>query len=124
QAPGHPPLVGRHFFGRPPRPGGFTGVPAAARKPEPAARRGQEGREFMRIVTWNINSVRLRLANIDRLTRLLQPDVMCLQETKVQDPDFPHEALDAYGYKYRAVRGMKNYNGVAVLSRLPFTANG
>jgi exodeoxyribonuclease-3 len=78
----------------------------------------------MRIVTWNINSVRLRLANVERLTETVKPDVICLQETKVQDPDFPHEALDALGYKYRAVRGMKSYNGVAILSRLPFTTNG
>jgi exodeoxyribonuclease-3 len=78
----------------------------------------------MRIVTWNINSVRLRLANVERLTKTLKPDVICLQETKVQDPDFPHEALAAQGYKYRAVRGMKSYNGVAILSRLPFTTNG
>jgi exodeoxyribonuclease-3 len=78
----------------------------------------------MRIVTWNINSVRLRLAHVERLTRTLNPDVICLQETKVQDPDFPHAALDAFGYKHRAIRGMKNYNGVAILSRLPFTANG
>ena len=73
----------------------------------------------MRIVTWNINSLRLRLRLLDRLTGALDPDVICLQEPKVPDALFPDEAPAALGYPYVARRGMKGYNGVAILSRLP-----
>lgn len=74
----------------------------------------------MRIATWNINSVRLR---IDLALRLLDehaPDVLCLQETKVQDEQFPRAAFEAAGYRHIAIAGMKSYNGVAILSRHPF----
>ncbi len=73
----------------------------------------------MRIVTWNINSLRLRRKLLDRLTEALDPDVICLQETKVPDELFPDEVPAALGYPYVARRGMKGYNGVAILSRLP-----
>jgi len=76
----------------------------------------------MRIVTWNINSLRLRLPLVERLVGALNPDVLCLQETKVEDGLFPHEALAALGFAHRAVVGMKGYNGVAILSRLPLGA--
>jgi exodeoxyribonuclease-3 len=75
----------------------------------------------MRIVTWNINSLRLRLALLDRLIEALDPDVICLQETKVPDELFPDAAPAKLGYPYVARRGMKGYNGVAILSRLPLT---
>ncbi len=71
------------------------------------------------IVTWNINSVRLRLDLLLQMAEMLRPDVICLQETKVPDPLFPREAIIAAGYPYVAVHGMKGYNGVAVLSRRP-----
>ncbi|WP_372617321.1 exodeoxyribonuclease III [Falsiroseomonas sp.] len=74
----------------------------------------------MRIVTWNINSVRLRLPLLADLVAQLSPDVVCLQETKCPDEVFPHEGVAALGFPYRAVRGMKGYNGVAILSKLPF----
>jgi exodeoxyribonuclease-3 len=73
----------------------------------------------MRIVTWNINSLRLRLPLLDRLIAALDPDVICLQETKVPDELFPDTAPAALGYPHVARRGMKGYNGVAILSRLP-----
>jgi exodeoxyribonuclease-3 len=73
------------------------------------------------IVTWNINSVRLRIGNLARLSRELAPDVICLQETKTPDEFFPHEAVEALGYKHRLIHGMKGYNGVAILSRVPLT---
>jgi exodeoxyribonuclease-3 len=73
------------------------------------------------ILTWNINSVRLRIDNVRRLVAELQPDVICLQETKTQDEFFPREAIEALGYKDIHIRGMKGYNGVAILSRLPLT---
>ncbi len=74
----------------------------------------------MRIVTWNINSFRLRLPLLTRLIDALDPDVICLQETKVPDELFPAEAPAALGYPFAAFRGMKGYNGVAILSRIPF----
>jgi exodeoxyribonuclease-3 len=73
----------------------------------------------MRIVTWNINSLRLRVSLLGRLIAALDPDVICLQETKVPDELFPDAAPAALGYPHVARRGMKGYNGVAILSRLP-----
>src|SRR4029453_13973481 len=73
----------------------------------------------LRLVTWNINSVRLRLDNLARIVPGHQPDVICLQETKVIDEDFPLEPLAALGYRHTLLHGMKSYNGVAILSRLP-----
>ena len=73
----------------------------------------------MRIVTWNINSLRFRLPLLERLARELSPDIICLQETKVADELFPEAAGPALGYPHVARRGMKSYNGVAVFSRLP-----
>jgi exodeoxyribonuclease-3 len=73
----------------------------------------------MRIVTWNINSLRLRAPLLERLVQALDPDVICLQETKVPDDLFPDAAPAALGYPYVARRGMKSYNGVAILSRRP-----
>ncbi len=73
----------------------------------------------LRIASWNINSLRLRLGLLERLIGALAPDVLCLQETKVPDELFPAEALRALGFAHIAHRGMKGYNGVAILSRLP-----
>ncbi|MCX7372149.1 MAG: exodeoxyribonuclease III [Alphaproteobacteria bacterium] len=73
----------------------------------------------LRIATWNINSVRLRLPLIADVQAALKPDVLCLQETKCPDELFPADAIQAMGYKHIAYRGMKGYNGVAVFSRLP-----
>ncbi len=75
----------------------------------------------MRIVTWNINSVRLRLDLIAELVRQVKPDVLCLQEIKVTGELFPAAALAEMGFTHQAVAGMKSYNGVAILSRLPIT---
>ncbi|HZU90491.1 MAG TPA: exodeoxyribonuclease III [Stellaceae bacterium] len=74
----------------------------------------------LRLVTWNINSVRLRIDNLLRLVGEWQPDIVCLQETKTRDELFPHEPLAAQGYRHMLVHGMKGYNGVAILSRRPF----
>jgi exodeoxyribonuclease III len=73
----------------------------------------------LRIATWNINSLRLRLGLLPRLIAELDPDVICLQETKVPDELFPTAAPAELGYPHFAYRGMKGYNGVAILSRLP-----
>ena len=74
------------------------------------------------VATWNINSVRLRINNVKRYLRLRKPDVLCLQETKCPDEFFPHEAFERLGYSHRLVQGMKAYNGVAILSKVPFKA--
>ncbi len=71
------------------------------------------------LATWNINSVRLRIDNVRRFIAETQPDVLCLQETKAPNEVFPREAFEALGYTHMLVHGMKGYNGVAVLSRLP-----
>jgi exodeoxyribonuclease-3 len=76
----------------------------------------------MRIATWNINSVRLRLPLLLKLAQEEAPDIICLQETKTPDEFFPHEALVAAGYKHIHIHGMKGYNGVAILSRRPFAS--
>ncbi len=73
----------------------------------------------MRLITWNINSVRLRIDLVRRLLEEQQPDVLCLQETKTPDDLFPREAIEAAGYRHMLVHGMKGYNGVAILSREP-----
>ncbi len=72
----------------------------------------------MRLVTWNINSVRLRLPLLIKLIDNLHPDVICLQETKTIDDLFPRDPLQALGYTAH-IHGMKGYNGVAILSRRP-----
>lgn len=75
----------------------------------------------MRLISWNINSVRLRLPILERLVRETEPDVVCLQETKCPDSAFPTDAIAALGYPHQAIAGMKGYNGVAIISRLPLT---
>ena len=75
----------------------------------------------MQVATWNVNSVRSRL---DHATQWLQTnpvDVLCLQETKVVNDDFPLAAFEALGYT-AYVHGQKSYNGVALLSRQPLEA--
>src|SRR5271168_1557931 len=73
------------------------------------------------VATWNINSLRLRQSLLHQLMEGLQPDVICLQETKVPDALFPEEIAGANGFEHVLKRGMKGYNGVAILSRLPIT---
>ncbi|MGI9481342.1 MAG: exodeoxyribonuclease III [Hyphomicrobiales bacterium] len=74
-----------------------------------------------KIATWNINSVRLRINLVERFLQGVQPDVLCLQEIKCQDEQFPHEPIKALGYDHIHVRGQKAYHGVATISRLPFS---
>jgi exodeoxyribonuclease-3 len=71
---------------------------------------------MLKIATWNINSVRRRLPLVVDWLVANKPDVLCLQETKVQDSDFPVEAFRQAGY-HSTFRGMKGYNGVATLTR-------
>jgi exodeoxyribonuclease-3 len=74
----------------------------------------------MKIATWNINSVRLRIDLVARFLREHEPDAIALQETKVINDLFPRKAFDKLGYTHHAIHGQKGYHGVAVLSRLPF----
>jgi len=73
----------------------------------------------MRIATWNVNSVRQRMDGLQAWLKERQPDIVCLQEIKCTDDAFPREPLEALGYNV-AVHGQKTWNGVALLSKLPF----
>jgi exodeoxyribonuclease-3 len=72
------------------------------------------------VATWNINSVRLRMDLVERLVAERSPDVLCLQETKVEDGKFPLSDIRRLGYSNIAFNGQKGYHGVAIFSRLPF----
>ena len=73
----------------------------------------------MRIATWNINSVRLRLHHVLRFVKEQNIDIMCLQETKTEDKYFPISEFINVGMKHYNFRGEKSYNGVAILSKIP-----
>jgi exodeoxyribonuclease-3 len=70
----------------------------------------------MKVASFNVNSLRARLPIVLDWLAKHRPDVLCVQETKVQDPDFPAEPFDKAGYKY-AFKGQKSYNGVAIFSK-------
>jgi exodeoxyribonuclease-3 len=70
----------------------------------------------VKIATFNANSLRSRIPIVIRWLSENRPDVLCVQETKVQDVDFPHEAFEKTGYEY-AFKGQKSYNGVAIFSK-------
>ncbi len=72
------------------------------------------------VATWNVNSIRARIEHLTRWLSQTSPDVVGIQETKVQDPDFPYAELAALGY-HVLFSGQKSYNGVAVLSKQPAT---
>lgn len=78
----------------------------------------------MKIATWNVNSVRHRINLVTRFLRDEQPDVLCLQETKVLNELFPAEAFRKLGYVHQAIHGQKAYHGVAVLAKKPFRESG
>ena len=72
----------------------------------------------MKIACWNINSLRKRQARLFAWLEQTNPDIVCLQETKCTDEQFPELALRAAGY-HSAFHGQKSYNGVAILLRRP-----
>jgi exodeoxyribonuclease-3 len=78
------------------------------------------GTKKLKIATWNINSVRLRAPLLQRFLKEHQPDVVALQETKVENGLFPGAPFHRMGYVHQAIHGQKGYNGVAILSKLPF----
>ncbi len=73
------------------------------------------------ITTWNINSVRLRLPIVEDFLKRVSPDILCLQEIKCQNDQFPADALRALGYENIILHGQKGYHGVAIASRFPLT---
>ncbi len=74
----------------------------------------------MKLATWNVNSLKVRLPQVLDWLAQHQPDALCLQETKLEDANFPLADIEAAGY-HAAFSGQKTYNGVAILSRTPAT---
>lgn len=74
----------------------------------------------LRIGTWNINSVRLRREQVARFVSDQAPDVLCLQEIKCREGEFPREAFAEMGLPHLRIAGQKGWHGVAIASRLPF----
>ncbi len=72
----------------------------------------------MKLASWNVNSLNVRLPHVERWCAETLPDVLALQETKMEDVKFPVEAFEAAGY-HAAFSGQKTYNGVALLARTP-----
>lgn len=72
-----------------------------------------------KLATWNVNSVRIRLELLKKLVNLENPDIICLQEVKAKEEDFPFAEIRALGYEHIALYGMAGYNGVAILSKIP-----
>lgn len=73
----------------------------------------------MKIATWNINGIKARIETVEAWLKEAQPDIVCFQEIKSQDEIFPRERLEALGYNVET-HGQKGFNGVAILSKLPF----
>ena len=87
-------------------------MPGAAPHPKSAA--------MVSVTTWNINSVRLRMPLVEQFLTAHAPDVLCLQEIKCVEEQFPAKAFRDLGYDHIAIHGQKGYHGVATVSRLPF----
>ena len=75
----------------------------------------------LKIASWNINSVRARAALVERLAAEHAPDIICLQETKVEDGGFPHALFAGLGYPHVLTNGQRMHHGVAIASRVPLT---
>ncbi|MBN9319436.1 MAG: endonuclease/exonuclease/phosphatase family protein, partial [Caulobacterales bacterium] len=74
----------------------------------------------LRLVTWNVNSVRLRMEQVARFVDEAAPDVIALQEIKCQTHEFPREAFEAIGLPHLKIAGQKGWHGVATFSKRPF----
>jgi exodeoxyribonuclease-3 len=77
----------------------------------------------IKLTTWNINSVRLRINLVAKFIKAARPDILCLQETKCPDDAFPLKRFKRLGYEHVALNGQKGHHGVVVLSRLPLEAS-
>jgi len=73
----------------------------------------------LKIATWNINSVRLRIGHVEKFLKEYKPDLLCLQEIKCQNDAFPQKDFKKFGYGHIALNGQKAYHGVAIVSRVP-----
>lgn len=73
---------------------------------------------MVKILTWNVNSIRTRIQHLEQVVNLYSPDIMLLQETKCINDNFPTSAVEDLGYNI-AIHGQKAYNGVAILSKTP-----
>src|SRR5262249_4578560 len=73
----------------------------------------------LKVTTWNINSVRLRINLVAKFIKAYRPDVLCLQETKCPDDKFPLKRFHRLGYDQLATNGQKAYHGVPVIPPLP-----
>ena len=76
---------------------------------------------MIKIVSWNINSVRIRIPIIEKLVKEQNPDIICLQETKVINELFPVNEIKKLGFDYVEFDGEKSYNGVAIFSKIPLS---
>ena len=76
----------------------------------------------MRVVTWNINSVRLRINSVKKVVKKLNPDILCLQETKCLKEDFPFKDFEKMGFIDTEAFGIKGYNGVCIASKHPINS--
>ena len=74
----------------------------------------------MKLAAWNVNSLKVRLPQLLDFLATRSPDVVCLQETKLTDENFPIAEIEAAGY-HVVYSGQKTYNGVAILSRAPMS---
>ncbi len=74
----------------------------------------------LKVISWNINSIRIRLEQLKKIVEELDPDIICLQETKCENDKFPLASVQDLGYKYVVHRGQASYNGVAIISRIKF----
>jgi exodeoxyribonuclease III len=70
----------------------------------------------VKLATWNVNSLNVRLGHVTEWLKAQQPDVLCLQELKLEDAKFPREAIESLGYQVN-FSGQKTYNGVAIISK-------
>ena len=75
----------------------------------------------MKIITWNINSLRLRVPHFKAVLENIDADIICVQEMKCQNHEVPAEAMAEHGFINQYVRGEKGYNGVGIFSRMPLT---
>ena len=78
----------------------------------------------LKIASWNINSVRARIGLVEQLIAEQQPDILCLQETKVLDSIFPADPFRKHGYSHVELNGQRMHHGVAILSRVPLKDPG
>jgi len=75
--------------------------------------------DTLKIVSWNINSVRARIHIVERFLTEEAPDVLCLQETKVRNEQFPEGMFRRLGYNHQILNGQQMHHGVAIISRVP-----